>query len=286
MGVARIGRVHIRRQPLTSTDSTQMAANLSSEGCVALVTGASRGVGRGVAAELADRGAAVYATGRTIADAEFPAAVVRVPCDHTKDEDVAGVFRQVQEQHGRLDILVNSAWGGYEGMVENGRFTWPLPFWEQPAWRWEKMMDAGVRALFTASQAAARMMVPAGRGLIVNVSSWAAQKYIGNVVYGVAKAATDKLTADMAHELRQHGVAAVALYPGLVRTEAVLGAGVFDLSNSESPRFIGRAVAALWNDAGLMDRSGQVVVASALARELGFEDEDGRTPRPLTLADV
>ncbi|HEU0012881.1 MAG TPA: SDR family NAD(P)-dependent oxidoreductase [Longimicrobium sp.] len=263
-----------------------MAADLSLEGCVALVTGASRGVGRGVAAELAACGVRVYATGRTVADADLPAAVTRVPCDHTEDDEVAGVFRRVQEERGRLDILVNSAWGGYEGMVEDGRFTWPVPFWEQPAWRWEKMMDAGVRALFIAGQHAARMMVPAGRGLIVNVSSWAARKHIGNAIYGVAKAATDKLTADMAHELRPHGVAVVSLYPGLVRTEAVLGAGVFDLSNSESPEFIGRAVAALWNDAGRMDRSGQVVVAAALARELGFSDVDGRTPRPLTLADV
>jgi dehydrogenase/reductase SDR family protein 1 len=103
--------------------------------------------------------------------------------------------------------------------------------WEQPRWRWDAMMTAGVRPALVAGQLAARRMVPARRGLIVNLSSWAAQKYIGNVLYGVAKAATDKLTADMAHELRRHGVAAVSLYPGLVRTEAVLAAGVFDLSN-------------------------------------------------------
>ncbi len=114
----------------------------------------------------------------------------------------------------------------------------------------------------------------------------AAQKYIGNVLYGVAKAATDKLTADMAHELRRHGVAAVSLYPGLVRTEAVLAAGVFDLSNSESPQFIGRAVAALAGDPEVLRWSGQVVVAAALAREYGFTDLDGRQLRPLTLADV
>jgi dehydrogenase/reductase SDR family member 1 len=158
--------------------------------------------------------------------------------------------------------------------------------WEQPRWRWDAMMTAGVRPALVAGQLAARRMVPARRGLIVNLSSWAAQKYIGNVLYGVAKAATDKLTADMAHELRRHGVAAVSLYPGLVRTEAVLAAGVFDLSNSESPQFIGRAVAALAGDPEVLRWGGQVVVAAALAREYGFTDLDGRQPRPLTLADV
>jgi dehydrogenase/reductase SDR family member 1 len=240
-------------------------------GQVALVAGASRGVGRGVATALAHAGATVYATGRTVADAELPPAVVRVPCDHTDDDAVAQVFARLRAEHARLDVLVNSVWGGYERMVENGRFTWALPFWEQPRWRWDAMMGAGVRAAFVASQEAARLMVPAGRGLIVNV---------------VSKSATDKLTADAAHELRPHGVAAVSLYPGLVRTEAVLAAGVFDLSNSESPEFLGRTVAALAADPRVLDRSGQVLVAAVLAREYGFTDVDGRQPRPLTIADV
>src|SRR6516164_2626173 len=129
-------------------------------------------------------------------------------------------------------------------MVEDGRFTFIAPFWEQPTWRWDAMVTAGVRAAFVASQHAARTMVPARRGLIVHISSWAARKYIASTLYGLSKAATDKMAADMAHELRPHGVTVVSLYPGLVRTEAVLAAGVFDLSNSESPEFIGRAVAA------------------------------------------
>src|SRR6476659_11074921 len=118
-------------------------------------------------------------------------------------------------------------------------------------------------------------MVPARRGLIVNISFWAARKYLGNTVYGIAKAATDKMTKDMAHELRPHGVTAVSLYPGLVRTEAVLAAGVFDLSNSESPEFIGRAVAALHADPELLALSGSVLVAADLARKYGFADVDG-----------
>lgn len=253
---------------------------------VVLVTGASRGVGRGVANALAAAGLAVYATGRTILDAELNPSITRLPCDHTDDERAADVFRRIASECGRLDILVNNAWAGYERMIENGRFTWGLPFWEQPAFRWDSMMTAGVRAAFVASQHAARMMVPARRGLIVNVSTWAAQKRIGNVVYGIAKTATDRLTADAAHELREHGVAVVSLYPGLVRTEAVLAAGVFDLSNSESPEFIGRAVAALAHDSKVMRWTGQVLVAAALAHEYGFVDVDGRQPKPLTLADV
>jgi NAD(P)-dependent dehydrogenase (short-subunit alcohol dehydrogenase family) len=253
---------------------------------VALVTGASRGVGRGVALGLAHAGATVFATGRSIAQQSPEPGVTAIVCDHTDDDAVAKVFRRIDDEHGRLDILVNVAWGGYERMVEDGRFTWAAPFWEQPAWRWEAMVTAGVRAAFVASQQAARRMVPARRGLIVHVSSWAAQKFAGNVVYGLAKAATDRMAIDMAQQLKTHGVAVVSLYPGLVRTEAVLAAGVFDLSNSESPEFIGRAVAALAGDPDVVRRSGSVLVAAALADEYHFTDIDGRRPRPLTLADV
>ena len=253
---------------------------------VALVTGASRGVGRGVALGLAGAGARVFATGRSIAHADLGPDVTRITCDHTDDRAVAAVFRQIEETAGRLDILVNVAWGGYERMVEEGRFTFIAPFWEQPTWRWDAMVTAGVRAAFVASQHAARTMVQARRGLIVHISSWAAQKHIASTLYGLAKAATDKMAADMAHELRPHGVTVVSLYPGLVRTEAVLAAGVFDLSNSESPEFIGRAVAALASDPDAIRRSGSVLVAAALAQEYGFTDIDGRQPRPLALADV
>jgi len=149
------------------------------------------------------------------------------------------------------------------------------------------MFGAGVRAHYHASQLAAGSMVARGKGLIVNISHWAAQKRIGNVAYGVSKAATDKMTADMAVELRQHGVAVVSLYPGMVRTEKVMQAAAWlDLTNSESPEFVGRAVAALAADPDVMRHTGTVLVAASLATVYGFTDLDGTSPRPLTLADV
>lgn len=253
----------------------------------ALVTGASRGVGRGVAIGLATTGFRVFATGRRIEAADLPAAVVRIRCDHLDDDQTAAAFAGVADLDGCLGVLVNCAWGGYERMVEDGRFTWPLPSWEQPMRRWMSMMDAGVRAAFVASAQAAKIMVPQRRGLIVNISYWAAQKYIGNAIYGIAKAATDKMTADMAHELRPHRVAVVSLYPGLVRTEAVMRAaetGAFDLSNSESPEFAGRVIAALARDPEILSRSGNVIVAAEAALEYGVKNVDGKQPAPLTLA--
>ncbi|HLJ46858.1 MAG TPA: SDR family NAD(P)-dependent oxidoreductase [Bryobacteraceae bacterium] len=255
----------------------------------ALVTGASRGVGRGVAVALADAGFEVFATGRSIDHAGMPSHVHPISCDHSRDDQTAAAFRQVADAAGSLDVLVNSAWGGYERMVEEGKFTWGLPFWEQPDHRWTSMMDAGVRAAFVCSRHAARMMIARKRGLIVNVSFWAARKYIGNTIYGISKAATDKMTADMAHELRLYGVAAVSLYPGLVRTESVLEAakgGWLDLSNSESPEFVGRVVAALARDPKIMERSGEALVAASVAQEYEVSDVDGRRPEPLTLEKV
>ena len=255
-------------------------------GRIALVTGATAGVGRGIASELAQAGARVYITGRSAGDGGN-AQVTGIRCDHREAEQVAAAFDRVTREAGSIDILVNNVWGGYENMLEDGVFTWTKPFWEQPLWRWDAMFQAGVRAHYHASQLAARSMVARRRGLIVNISFWAAQKYIGNVAYGVSKAATDKMTADMATELRPHGVAVVSLYPGLVRTEKVMQAAAWlDLSNSESPEFIGRAVTALAADPGVMRHSGGVRVAAALALEYGFQDIDGNSPRPLTPADV
>jgi dehydrogenase/reductase SDR family protein 1 len=253
---------------------------------VAMVTGASRGVGRGIANALAESGMRVFATGRTIAQADLHSDVQRIVCDHTDDADVERAFRRIAEEESQLDVLVNNAWPGYERMMDGNRFTWLLPFWEQPRWRWDAMMTGGVRSAFVASQLAAPFMIAAARGLIVNISFWAAQKYVGNTLYGIAKAATDKLTRDTAHELRGRGVTVVSLYPGLVRTEAVVAARVIDLTNSESPEFIGRAVGGLWGDPGLVQLSGRILIAAELAERYGFVDVDGRRPRALTVDDV
>ena len=258
------------------------------QGIVAVVTGASRGIGRGIARELSSCGATVVATGRTEADLQrLGPDVIGMRCDHRDDDQVRAVFERVTREHGGAGILVNNVWGGYEDMVENGEFTWVKPFWEQPLWRWDAMFDAGVRAHYHASQLAASGMIGRRSGLIVNISFWAAQKRVSNVAYGVSKAATDKMTSDMAIELKPHGVTVVSLYPGLVRTEKVMEAAAWlDMSNSESPEFIGRAVAALASDPDVLRHTGKVVIAAALAKEYGFTDIDGRTPRPLSLADV
>ena len=276
------------------------------QGKVALVTGASRGVGKGIALGLGEAGATVYITGRTVEPGtgvqglsgsiqETAAEVDRLggkgaalQCDHTKDADVADVFRRLQQEAGRLDIIVNNVWGGYETMFTGqGEYVWQFPFWKQPILQWDAMFSAGVRACYVASHHAARMMTSQRSGIIVNISHWAGQKYSGNVCYGVSKAATDRLTMDMAHELRTYNVSVISLYPGLVRTERVLRAAeFFDLSNSESPQFLGGVVSALAEDENILGTSGKIHVAARLAIEYGIIDIDGRQPRPRTLEEA
>ena len=260
------------------------------KGRVAVVTGGTFGVGRGIARALAREEVQVFVTGRSVdkgAPYEEDEHITGIRCDHRVDAEVTVAFERVAQEADGIDILVNNVWGGYERMVEDGEFTWAKPFWEQPTWRWDAMFGAGVRAHYYASQLAARSMVAQRRGLIVNISSWAAQKHVANVAYGVSKAATDKMTADMAVELRPYEVTAVSLYPGLVRTEKIMEAAEWlDLTNSESPEFIGRAVAALAGDPDVLRHTGTVLVAASLAVEYGFTDINGKAPRPLTLADV
>jgi len=266
-------------------------------GAVALVTGASRGVGKGVALGLGEAGATVYVTGRTTEEGEgavpLPGTIRQtaaevdrlgghgnaVRCDHRDDDEVAALFARISLEQGRLDVLVNAVWGGYEHFYDGTEFWRERGFWTVPISRWNRSFQAGVRAHYVASVHAAPLMVARRSGLIVNLSSLAAQQDDAGVTYGVAKAATDRMAACMAHELREYGVVAVSLYPGLVRTEAVMKAAEhFDLSNSESPQFSGRAVAALAADPDFLRKSGQVLIAAELAEEYGFPDVDGQRP--------
>ncbi|MBI3734481.1 MAG: SDR family NAD(P)-dependent oxidoreductase [Chloroflexi bacterium] len=274
-------------------------------GKVALVTGASRGVGKGIALGLGESGATVYLTGRTVTEgqsaAKLPGTIdqtaeavtrlggqgIAIRCDHCNDAEVTAVFERIRAEQGRLDILANNVWGGYEHYTDGTQFWNEKEFWTLPLGRWDAMFQSGVRAHYVASCLGAPLMVAQKAGLIVNVSFFVAQRNDRGVAYSVAKAATDKMAACMAHELRGHNVAVVSLYPGLVRTESVMAhAAFFDLRNSESPQFIGRAVAALAGDPNVMQRSGQVVVAAALALEYGFSDTDGKQPRPLTVTET
>jgi NAD(P)-dependent dehydrogenase (short-subunit alcohol dehydrogenase family) len=274
-------------------------------GKIVLVTGASRGIGKGIALELGQAGAAVYITGRTTQEgkaavdlpgtifqtaaevAELGGVCTALQCDHRDDRAVEAVIEKIHSEQGRLDILVNNAWGGYEYFNDGTEFWKEAGFWTVPIARWDAMFQAGVRAAYAASTLAAPMMIDQGSGLIVQISFFAAQRVDQGVAYGAAKAATDHMAACMAHELREHKVAVLSLYPGLVRTEAVMKAAeFFDLSNSESPQYIGRAIAALASDPEIMTKSGQVLVAAALGREYGFTDIDGKQPRPLTAAEV
>jgi dehydrogenase/reductase SDR family member 1 len=272
-------------------------------GRVALVTGASRGIGRGIAFELGMQGATVYLTGRTTAadhrgdgprrtDTIDDAAeevttlggtAIALRCDHRVDDDVRAVIDRITKDQGRLDILVNNASGNAESDTKGKRF------WEVPLQSWDDLVDVGLRSNFTASALAAPLLIAQGSGLIVNVSSPGSVHYLVSVIYGAAKAGTDKLTADMALELREHQVAVVSIWPGVVKAERMLQRAVrsddgklrvqgLDMDDAETARFSGRAVVALATDQKVMARSGGAFSVADMAREYGFTDVDGNQP--------
>ena len=271
-------------------------------GKVAVVTGASRGIGKGVALELGAAGATVFVTGRSVDTGPLPGTVVEtaaqidelggrgvaVPCDHHDDAQVAALFERVGDEAGRLDVLVNNVFPALDLAPWLG-----MPFWELPVGAWDEIVGIGTRAHYVASVHAAPLLLDGG-GVIVNISSSGAIQYAHNVVYGVGKAALDKMTADMAHELLEHGVAVVSLWPGLVRTELVEagaqvtddgrrvlglpGEGEFDLAQAQSPRFVGRAAVALATDPDVIKRSGGAFEVAGLSEEYGFTEDDGSRP--------
>jgi NAD(P)-dependent dehydrogenase (short-subunit alcohol dehydrogenase family) len=250
-----------------------------SEDCIAIVTGASRGVGKGVAVALGAAGLTVYCTGRsTTARPTYPhlggtveetaAAVtaaggrgVPVVCDHSHDTQVRAFFAKLD----RVDLLVNNVWGGYRAYHEDRHTELAGPFWEQPLRIWDDMFVPGVRAHYTATALAVPKM-PSG-GLIVTISYQQSPHHA--VAYNVAKAADDAMVASFAPQLSAHGITAVALHPGLVRTEGVLYSDL-DLSGSQSPEFVGRAVTALATDPKVCRHNGTVLTVTEVAASYGL----------------
>lgn len=270
------------------------------QGKVAIVTGASRGLGKGIALALGDAGATVYVTGRSDQEStteglpgtiqETAEAVMQrggqgiaVRCDHSSNSDIEALFARVQAEQGRLNLLINNVWGGYEGQ------DWAKfgdPFWKQPLDHWLGMFEAGLRAHLAANQQAVPLMLHQAGGLIVHTTAWDRDKYLGNLFYDVAKAAVNRMTFGIARELESHHIAVLALAPGFVGTERVLAAFARagrEPPNLESPAYIGRAVVALASDENVMVNSGRVLTVAQLAIEYGFTDIDGQQWPPFRI---
>lgn len=267
------------------------------------MAGASRGVGRGLALALGEAGATVYVTGRTLKSHrrrdvrgsidETAADVSRlggrgvaVQTDHTRVEDVRALFDGVRQREGRLDVLANAVWGFNEVAAQDG------PFWEQPLALWDATVRAGVWAALLTARFAAPLL--SDGGLVATVSFLDRGRYTGHLYYDLAKASLNRLALGLAEELGPRGVTSVALSPGFVRTERVLAAHgtserrwsrVPELAGSESPRYAGRALAALAADPARHALTGRTLLAADLARRYGVADLDGRQPGPFRLPD-
>lgn len=260
---------------------------------IAVVTGASRGAGKGIAIALGETGATVYVTGRSRLSTDSPhggtiaetAALVDaaggtgvpVRVDHSDDREVAELFARIGHEHGRLDILVNNA-AKVVGTVSPGGF------WEKPL-ETADLITVGLRSHYVASFHAAPLLIANGRGLIVNTGHYGAVAYHHGPAYGAQKAGADKMAADMAKELRPHNVAAISIWMGGLDTErarayiASLPAEARPTGERESPGFTGRVIAALYAADDLMDHSGRALIGAELGARLGVTDVDGGTPR-------
>ena len=276
---------------------------------VVLVTGASRGAGRGIALELGAAGATVYVTGRSVSGGPTTASVpgtidecarevtarggrgIAVRCDHAIDSDVEGLFDRIRGEQGRLDVLVNNVWGGYED--SECRPLSRVPFWDQEFTQWDRMFTAGVRAHLVSSRLAVPLMLPQRRGLIATTTAnLEPLPYLRNIFYDASKNTVARMTWAMAQELREHGIAAVAVAPGFMRTERVeeafRRAGALEALNGpggpkETTAYLGRAIVALASDPQVVQRTGQVLEVGTLAREYHFTDVDGSQPHPFRI---
>lgn len=271
-----------------------MSTDKTLTGKVAVVTGASRGAGKGIALALGSAGAAVYVTGRSKqeGDAPLPGTIyatakeidaaggtgIPVACDHADDSQVAALFEQVKADYGYLDILVNNATFIHDELIT------AAPFWKKSL-DMANVLDVGLRSGYVASWYAAPLMVERDHALIVFPSSFGARCYMHGPAYGAQKAGIDKLAYDMAVDLKPENVAAVSIWMGMLKTErseSVVSkdpdkyAGFWEIA--ESPAFTGHVIAALYNDANLMDKSGQIMIGAELAQEYDILDDNGAQP--------
>jgi len=261
---------------------------------VALVTGASRGAGRGIAVALGSHGCTVYVTGRSekAGDASLPGTIhetaravtdaggrgIAVRADHRDDEQVKAVFEQIGREQGRLDILVNNACALHD------KLTSPGHFWEKPM-EIVDMLDVGLRSSFVASYYGAPMMVEKRKGLIVFTSASGAVHYVFGPVYGAHKSGMDKFAADMAVDLREFNVAAISIWMGALLTERLKMVIASDAARfghlegtTETPEFTGHVIWALYNDPELMRMSGKTLIGAELGAQYGIRDRDGKQP--------
>jgi NAD(P)-dependent dehydrogenase (short-subunit alcohol dehydrogenase family) len=268
---------------------------------VAIVTGATRGAGLGIARVLGEEGATVYVTGRSVRGAptvpEYPGSIedsadavsarggrgIPVRCDHTDEAAVRALFDQVQAEQGGLDVLVCNAWAGYMPYPEHNDW-FGQPFWEQSMERWDGMFTGGLRAHLLTARYGLPLMLPARRGLVILTTFTMGSKYLGNVFYDVAKNGVCRAAEVLAGELEDREIAVIALTPGWVMVERMTELTPGQIAQTESPEYIGRAVAALASDPGVLRRSGQALAVGNLAREYGFTDVDGRQPTAYPIA--
>uniref|UniRef100_A0A0N5CEU3 Dehydrogenase/reductase SDR family member 1 n=1 Tax=Strongyloides papillosus TaxID=174720 RepID=A0A0N5CEU3_STREA len=280
---------------------------MSLSGKIAIVTGASRGIGRGIALQLGGAGAKVYVTGReptkslSSIQSDLPnlektvneinergGKGIGVYVDHSNMKEIENLFKRVDDENkGQLDILVNNAYSGVTAIVENtGK-----PFWECKPEMWDEINNVGLRSHYFASVYGSRLMVNKRDGLIVNISSSGGLKYFFNVAYGVGKSAMDRMAVDMAIELKPHNVSMISLWPGAVKTEITmkaLDAGSFDnttvdginikdmIKEGESIEFPGKCIVSLYNDPKRIRKSGQIHLTSDLGQTYGLKDIDGK----------
>ena len=258
---------------------------MSASGRVAVVTGASRGAGRGIAVALGAHGWRVYVTGRSIADsgtADLVSAAggvgVAVPVDHADDDAVARLFARVRDEDGGLDLLVNNA------AVIHDELTGAKPFWEKPVGLGD-VLDVGLRSAYVASWHAAPLLITRPRALIAFTSSPGSVCYMHGPAYGAQKAGIDKMAADMAVDFSDTAVACVSIWMGILLTERLRSAfaGKPDAlaataQHAETPEFAGHLIDALFADPELAALSGHTLIAAELATRYGITDEDGRRP--------